>query len=872
MNQQVDTRTAKQKAIDEWLPITSARNAKWWYSAFHNVTAMVGAGVLGLPYAMSELGWGPGVTVMVISWIVTLYTLWQMVEMHEMVPGKRFDRYHELGQHAFGEKLGLYIVVPQQLIVEVGVDIVYMVTGGRSLQKFHELVCKDCKDIKLSFFIMIFASAHFVLSHLPNFNSIAGVSLAAAVMSLSYSTIAWGASIDKGVQPNVQYGYKATTRAGTVFNFFSALGEVAFAYAGHNVVLEIQATIPSTPEKPSKGPMWKGVIVAYIVVALCYFPVSMIGYWMYGNEVSDNILISLEKPVWLIAMANMFVVVHVIGSYQIYAMPVFDMIETVLVKKLNFKPTRTLRFITRNLYVAFTMFVGITFPFFSGLLGFFGGFAFAPTTYFLPCIMWLAIYKPKRFSLSWIANWLHVVNLQDERTAEQKAIDDWLPITSSRNAKWWYSAFHNVTAMVGAGVLSLPYAMASLGWGPGVVILVLSWIITLYTLWQMVEMHEMVPGKRFDRYHELGQHAFGEKLGLYIVVPQQLICEVGVNIVYMVTGGKSLQKFQQTVCPNCKQIKTTYFIMIFASVHFVLSHLPNFNSISGVSLAAAAMSLTYSTIAWTASVHKGVQPDVDYSFKSTTTSGKVFDFFTSLGDVAFAYAGHNVVLEIQATIPSTPEKPSKGPMWKGVLVAYFIVGLCYFPVALIGYKMFGNKVEDNILISLEKPAWLIAAANMFVVIHVIGSYQIYAMPVFDMLETLLVKKLHFNPSAALRFITRNIYVAFTMFVAISFPFFGGLLGFFGGFAFAPTTYFVSNSVPYSLALCGLLSTNPRSLVYLGVLTGYGKLCRFLYNHLHHSWNSVDDFITYWRAKKYHKASKDLQVLQLIVFLSHEEQE
>lgn len=128
--------------------------------------------------------------------------------------------------------------------------------------------------------------------------------------------------------------------------------------------------------------------------------------------------------------------------------------------------------------------------------------------------------------------------------------------------------------------------------GPGVVILILSWIITLYTLWQMVEMHEMVPGKRFDRYHELGQHAFGEKLGLYIVVPQQLICEVGVNIVYMVTGGKSLKKFHKTVCDDCKEIKTTYFIMIFASVHFVLSHLPNFNSISGVSLAAAVMSLT----------------------------------------------------------------------------------------------------------------------------------------------------------------------------------------------------------------------------------------------------------------------------------------
>ncbi|KAF7135088.1 hypothetical protein RHSIM_Rhsim08G0045800 [Rhododendron simsii] len=403
-----DTRTAKEKAIDEWLPITSSRNAKWWYSAFHNVTAMVGAGVLGLPYAMAELGWGPGVAVLVISWVVTLYTLWQMVEMHEMVPGKRFDRYHELGQYAFGEKLGLYIVVPQQLVVEVGVNIVYMVTGGKSLQKFHYLVT-DGKDFKLTYFIAIFASAHFVLSHLPNFNAISGVSLAAAVMSLSYSTVAWAASAKKGVQPDVDYSYKATTTIGKVFNFFSALGDVAFAYAGHNVVLEIQATIPSTPEKPSKGPMWKGVIVAYIIVALCYFPVALIGYYIFGNKVDDNILITLEKPTWLIAMANLFVVVHVIGSYQIYAMPVFDMIETVLVKKMNFKPTWSLRFITRNIYVAITMFIGMTFPFFGGLLSFFGGFAFAPTTYFLPCIMWLSIYKPRKFSASWCANWVCII-------------------------------------------------------------------------------------------------------------------------------------------------------------------------------------------------------------------------------------------------------------------------------------------------------------------------------------------------------------------------------------------------------------------------------------------------------------------------------
>ncbi|KAJ4839410.1 hypothetical protein Tsubulata_016865 [Turnera subulata] len=700
---QSEEEAARKKAIDEWLPISAKRNAKWWYSAFHNVTAMVGAGVLALPFAM-----GPGVAIMFMSWIITLYTLWQMVEMHEMIPGKRLDRYHELGQEAFGEKLGLWIIVPQQLIVEVGVDIVYMVTGGKSLQKFHNLVCSDCKEIKLSFWIMIFASVHFVLSHLPDFNSISIVSLAAAVMSLSYSTIAWVASVEKGVKPDVDYGYKASTTPGKVFAFLSGLGEIAFAYAGHNVVLEIQATIPSTPEKPSKGPMWKGVLVAYLVVAICYFPVAMVGYYYFGNSVDDNILITLEKPIWLIATANIFVLVHVIGSYQIYAMPVFDMLETVLVKKLNFTPCFRLRFIARTLYP-------------------------------LLCLLVSAF-------LSLVAYWDSLES--EEEAARQKAIDDWLPITSNRNAKWWYSAFHNVTAMVGAGVLALPFAM-----GVGVTFLFVSWVITLYTLWQMVEMHEIVPGKRLDRYHELGQEAFGEKLGLWIIVPQQLVVDVGLDIVYMVTGGKSLQKFHELLCSDCKDIRLTFWIMIFASVHFVLSHLPDFNSITVVSLAAAVMSLSYSTIAWVATVARGTQPDVDYSYKASTTTGKVFAFLSGVGEIAFAYAGHNVVLEIQATIPSTPEKPSKGPMWKGVLVAYIIVAICYFPVAIVGYYYYGNSVDDNILITLEKPVWLIATANMFVIIHV------YAMPVFDMMETLLVKQMKFTPCFRLRFIARTIYVA-----------------------------------------------------------------------------------------------------------------
>ncbi|EEC77411.1 hypothetical protein OsI_16183 [Oryza sativa Indica Group] len=345
------------------------RRAKWWYATFHSVTAMVGAGVLSLPYAMAHLGWGPGTAALVVSWGMTLYTLRLLIELHECVPGVRFDRYRDLGAHALGPRLGPWLVVPQQLIVQLGCDVVYMVIGGKCLMKFAESVSSWSRAPQLhhqSYWICIFGASQFLLSQLPSLDSITAVSLAAAAI---------------------------------------ALGQVAFAYAGHGVVLEIQATIPSTPTKPSRGAMWKGAVAAYLVTALCYFPVAIAGYWAFGRDVSDNVLVALRRPPWLVAAANMMVVVHVLGSYQVYAMPIFETLETILITRIRLPPGALLRLVARSAYVAFTLFVAVTFPFFGDLLGFFGGFGFTPTSYFLPCILWLKIKKPPRFSASWFANW-----------------------------------------------------------------------------------------------------------------------------------------------------------------------------------------------------------------------------------------------------------------------------------------------------------------------------------------------------------------------------------------------------------------------------------------------------------------------------------
>ncbi|KAK9929931.1 hypothetical protein M0R45_026999 [Rubus argutus] len=340
-----------QQQIDaaNWLPITSSRNAKWWYSAFHNVTAVVGAGILGLPYAMSQIGWVPGLTVITLSWLITFYSFWQLVELHEIVPGKRFDRYPELGQHCFGPKLGYWIVMPQQLTVQVASSIVYTVTGGKSLKKFFELLFPAWGHVRTTYYILFFTCCQFVISQSPNFNSLKGVSLLAAIMSLGYSLIAFVASTIQGSKHHeqVSFGVRSSTRTGQIFDVLNGCGTIAFAFAGHSVALEIQATIPSTPEKPSKIAMWKGVVVAYILVALCYVSVSRLTLWC---------------------------LFHVIGSYQVFTMPV--------------------------LYVAVVGFVAMCIPFFGGLLGLFGGLVFSSTSFYMPCIMWLVTQNQKHLAFT----------------------------------------------------------------------------------------------------------------------------------------------------------------------------------------------------------------------------------------------------------------------------------------------------------------------------------------------------------------------------------------------------------------------------------------------------------------------------------------
>lgn len=132
--------------------------------------------------------------VLILACLITYFTLKQLVELHEFDPSfGRYMTYQSLGQRAFGKKLGLWIVLPMQMVVEVSLDVLFTVAAGEAMIRIlEEISCHYWHHQvhvygHLYVWFAAFAAIQVVLSFsMPNFNSIRWIVIVAAIMSVWY--------------------------------------------------------------------------------------------------------------------------------------------------------------------------------------------------------------------------------------------------------------------------------------------------------------------------------------------------------------------------------------------------------------------------------------------------------------------------------------------------------------------------------------------------------------------------------------------------------------------------------------------------------------------------------------------------------------
>ena len=90
--------------------------------------------------------------------------------------------------------------------------------------------------------------------------------------------------------------------------------------------------------------------------------------------------------------------------------------------------------------------------------------------------------------------------------------------------KWWFvgswvhCGCHLTTSIVGPVIFSLPFALALLGWVPGVVCVAMAALVTFYAynLLSAVLEHHAQQGKRLLRFRDMATHILGHCSATYI--------------------------------------------------------------------------------------------------------------------------------------------------------------------------------------------------------------------------------------------------------------------------------------------------------------------------------------------------------------------
>ncbi|XP_050211687.1 amino acid permease 3-like [Mercurialis annua] len=409
------------------------RTGTVWTASAHIITAVIGSGVLSLAWAVAQLGWVAGPSVMFLFSLVTYYTstlLSACYRTGDPVNGKRNYTYMDaVRSNLGGGKVKICGFV--QYLNLVGVAIGYTIASSISMMAvkrsncFHSSGGKDACHMNANPYMIAFGVVEILLSQIPDFDQLWWLSILAAVMSFTYSTIGLGLGIAQVVQNGKIMGSMTGISIGTVtetqkiWKSFQALGAIAFAYSYSLILIEIQNTIRSPPAEFKT--MKKATLISVSVTTIFYMLCGCFGYAAFGDMSPGNLLtgFGFYNPYWLLDIANVAIVVHLVGAYQVYCQPLFAFVEKAAAQKFpdsefitkdikiqipGCKPynLNLFRSAWRTIFVIFTTVVSMLLPFFNDIVGLLGALGFWPLTVYFPVEMYIAQKKIQKWSTRWL--------------------------------------------------------------------------------------------------------------------------------------------------------------------------------------------------------------------------------------------------------------------------------------------------------------------------------------------------------------------------------------------------------------------------------------------------------------------------------------
>ncbi|XP_077231623.1 amino acid permease 3-like isoform X2 [Tasmannia lanceolata] len=410
------------------------RTGTVWTASAHIITAVIGSGVLSLAWAIAQLGWVAGPVVMILFSFVIYYTSALLADCYrhgDPVCGKRNYTYMDAVRANLG---GFQVKVCGfiQYLNLFGVAVGYTIAASISMMAVKRSNCfhsskgkKNPCHMSSTPYMIMFGVAEILFSQIPDFDQIWWLSIVAAVMSFTYSSIGLALGIAqvaatgtfRGSMTGISIG--AVTETQKIWRSFQAFGDIAFAYSYSIILIEIQDTIKSPPSEAKT--MKKATLLSVMVTTLFYMLCGCMGYAAFGDQAPGNLLtgFGFYNPFWLLDIANVAIVIHLVGAYQVYCQPLFAFVEkwasqqwpksefitkNIQVPIPGFRPfnLNLFRLVWRSAFVVLTTLISMLLPFFNDVVGLLGALGFWPLTVYFPIEMYIAQRRIPKWSTRWV--------------------------------------------------------------------------------------------------------------------------------------------------------------------------------------------------------------------------------------------------------------------------------------------------------------------------------------------------------------------------------------------------------------------------------------------------------------------------------------
>ncbi|KAL5725537.1 hypothetical protein ACHQM5_008673 [Ranunculus cassubicifolius] len=355
--------------------------ATFFKTCFNCLNALLGIGLLSIPYALSSGGW----LSLIIFFTIAAATLFTGILMRRCMDiDKNIKTYSDIGSRSFGKfgRIGTILLCYVELYL---VATAFLVIEGDNLNnlfkdaKFH--YSKIHVDGKVGF--VIIAGLIILLSvWIRDLNKLSYIS----AIGLLACFIVVGATLWTGAFGGV--GFHKKGRILNVSGIPTSCSLYMFCYSAHPIFPTLYTSMKN------KSQFNKVLFLCFSVCTTGYASMAVLGYMMYGEKVNSQVTLNLPVKQICSKIVIYTTLIIPVAKYAIIITPVTSSIEN------RFAHNKiSLMILIRTVMVISTVVVAINVPFFKDLTSIVGSLLNVFASLIFPCVCYLKMSRTyKRWS------------------------------------------------------------------------------------------------------------------------------------------------------------------------------------------------------------------------------------------------------------------------------------------------------------------------------------------------------------------------------------------------------------------------------------------------------------------------------------------